>query len=50
VGGTGIFACQLAKNIFKAGKVITTVSTNKVDKVEELLGEGIVDESESTPI
>lgn len=49
VGGTGIFACQLAKNIFRAGKVITTVSTSKVDKVKELLGEGIVDESESTP-
>lgn len=48
VGGTGIFACQLAKNIFKAGKVITTVSTSKVPKVKELLGEGIVDESEST--
>ena len=45
VGGTGIFACQLAKNIFKAGKVITTVSTQKVPKVKELLGEGIVDES-----
>ncbi|KAJ6003079.1 hypothetical protein N7451_005626 [Penicillium sp. IBT 35674x] len=44
LGGTGIFACQLAKNIFKAGKVITTVSTSKVDKVKELLGEGIVDE------
>ncbi|CAK46201.1 NADP-dependent oxidoreductase [Aspergillus niger CBS 101883] len=44
LGGTGIFACQLAKNIFKAGKVITTVSTQKVPKVKELLGEGIVDE------
>ncbi|RAO68259.1 uncharacterized protein BHQ10_004271 [Talaromyces amestolkiae] len=49
LSGTGIFACQLAKNIFKAGKVITTVSTSKVDKVTELLGEGIVDESEWTP-
>lgn len=45
VGGTGLFACQLAKNIFKAGKVITTVSTAKVPKVKELLGEGVVDES-----
>ncbi|KAJ5813649.1 uncharacterized protein N7503_000399 [Penicillium pulvis] len=44
LGGTGIFACQLAKNIFKAGKVITTVSTSKVEKVKELLGEGVVDE------
>jgi NADPH:quinone reductase-like Zn-dependent oxidoreductase len=47
VGGTGIFACQLAKNIFRAGKVITTVSTSKVPQVNKLLGEGIVDESES---
>ncbi|KAF3388442.1 Reticulon-4-interacting protein 1 [Penicillium rolfsii] len=44
LGGTGIFACQLAKNIFKAGKVITTVSTSKVPQVNQLLGEGIVDE------
>ena len=48
VGGTGMFACQLAKKIFKAGKVITTVSTSKVPKVKELLGEGTVDESGST--
>ncbi|KAJ5706548.1 hypothetical protein N7488_006349, partial [Penicillium malachiteum] len=42
LGGTGIFACQLAKNIFRAGKVITTVSTSKVSQVNKLLGEGIV--------
>lgn len=47
MSGTGLFACQLAKNVFKAGKVITTVSTGKVSKVAELLGEGVVDESES---
>jgi NADPH:quinone reductase-like Zn-dependent oxidoreductase len=40
-----MFACQLAKNVFHAGKVITTVSTSKVPKVPELLGEGVVDES-----
>jgi NADPH:quinone reductase-like Zn-dependent oxidoreductase len=46
VGGTGAFACQFAKNVFKAGKVITTVSTQKVPKVAEYLGEGVVDQSE----
>lgn len=45
VSGTGSYACQLAKNLFHAGKVITTVSTAKVSKVPELLGEGVVDES-----
>ncbi|KAJ5680552.1 hypothetical protein N7536_011691 [Penicillium majusculum] len=44
LSGTGLFACQLAKNVFHAGKVITTVSTSKVEKVKELLGEGTVDE------
>ncbi|KAF3389583.1 Reticulon-4-interacting protein 1 [Penicillium rolfsii] len=44
LSGTGLFACQLAKNVFKAGKVITTVSTAKVPQVKELLGEGVVDE------
>lgn len=48
VSGTGLFACQLAKNVFHAGKVITTVSTTKVEKVKELLGEGTVDESEDS--
>lgn len=45
VSGTGAFACQIAKNVMKAGKVITTVSTSKVAKVPELLGEGVVDQS-----
>jgi NADPH:quinone reductase-like Zn-dependent oxidoreductase len=44
VSGTGAFACQLAKNIFGAGKVITTVSTSKIAKIPELLGEGVVDQ------
>jgi NADPH:quinone reductase-like Zn-dependent oxidoreductase len=48
VSGTGLFACQLAKNVFHAGKVITTVSTSKVEKVRELLGEGTVDESKNS--
>lgn len=50
VGGTGLFACQLAKNIFKAAKVITAVSTQKVPRVKELLGEGVVDDSRWTLI
>lgn len=45
MSGTGLFACQLAKNVFHAGKVITTVSTSKIPKVKELLGEDTVDES-----
>lgn len=49
VSGTGLFACQLAKKIFHAGKVITTVSTGKKSKVNELLGDNVVDESESDP-
>lgn len=45
MSGTGLFACQLAKHVFRAGKVITTVSTSKIPKVPELLGEETVDES-----
>ncbi|KAF6530420.1 hypothetical protein HZS61_001732 [Fusarium oxysporum f. sp. conglutinans] len=44
LSGTGAIACQLAKNVFHAGKVITTVSTSKIPKVPELLGEGTVDQ------
>ncbi|KAJ5112133.1 hypothetical protein N7532_000178 [Penicillium argentinense] len=44
LSGTGLFACQLAKNVFKAGKVITTLSTSKIPKIKELLGESTVDE------
>jgi NADPH:quinone reductase-like Zn-dependent oxidoreductase len=44
LSGTGAYCCQLAKNVFKAGKVITTVSTGKIPKVPELLGEGVVDQ------
>ncbi|RMZ80751.1 hypothetical protein DV738_g2629, partial [Chaetothyriales sp. CBS 135597] len=44
LSGTGAYACQLAKNVFHAGKVITTVSTSKVPKVPELLGKGVVDQ------
>ncbi|KIW36912.1 uncharacterized protein PV06_10816 [Exophiala oligosperma] len=44
LSGTGAYACQLAKNVFHASKVITTVSTAKILKVPELLGKGIVDQ------
>ncbi|KAL6831856.1 GroES-like protein [Trichoderma camerunense] len=44
LSGTGAYACQLAKNVFHAGKVITTVSSAKIPKVPELLGEGVVDQ------
>ncbi|KAF7590655.1 hypothetical protein BBP40_002546 [Aspergillus hancockii] len=47
LSGTGSYACQLAKHVFKAGKVITTVSTSKMPKVEELLGKGTVDQSKN---
>lgn len=50
VSGTGAYACQLAKNVFKAAKVITTVSTSKVPKVPELLGETVVDQSKQSLI
>ena len=46
MSGTGLFACQLAKHVFGAGKVITTVSTAKIPKLEELLGEGTVDQGD----
>lgn len=45
VSGTGAYTCQLAKNVFRAGKVITTVSTAKIPLVPKLLGEGVVDQS-----
>jgi NADPH:quinone reductase-like Zn-dependent oxidoreductase len=48
VSATGAYACQLAKNVFKVGKVITTVSTAKVPKVPQLLGEKVVDESQES--
>lgn len=44
LSGTGSIALQLAKNIFGAGKVITTVSTAKVPQVEKYLGTGVVDQ------
>ena len=44
LSGTGSIGLQLAKNVFGASKVITTVSTAKIDKVSTLLGTGVVDQ------
>lgn len=49
MSGVGSVAAQMAKNVYRAGKVITTVSTSKVSKIEELLGKGVVDKSEMYP-
>lgn len=40
LGGTSSFGVQLAKNCFGAGKVVTTLSTGKITKIGNLLGEG----------
>ena len=40
LSGTGSFGVQLAKNVFHAGKVVTTLSTGKIAKVKALLGDG----------
>lgn len=47
MSGTGLFACQLAKHVFHAGKVITTVSTAKIPKLAELLGENTIDQGKT---
>jgi NADPH:quinone reductase-like Zn-dependent oxidoreductase len=44
LSGLGSIGCQLAKNVYKAGRVITTVSTSKIPLVEQYLGPGIVDQ------
>jgi NADPH:quinone reductase-like Zn-dependent oxidoreductase len=41
LSGTGSFAVQLAKNVFGAGKVITTLSTGKIARARELYGEEV---------
>ncbi|KAE8445065.1 hypothetical protein EG329_013779 [Mollisiaceae sp. DMI_Dod_QoI] len=45
LSGVGSVAAQMAKNALGAEKVITTVSTTKIPKVEDLLGKGVVDET-----
>jgi NADPH:quinone reductase-like Zn-dependent oxidoreductase len=44
LSGTGSFGVQLAKNVFQAGKVITTLSTGKIPKIKALLGDGTPDQ------
>jgi NADPH:quinone reductase-like Zn-dependent oxidoreductase len=44
LSGTGSIAIQLAKNVFGAGKIITTLSTAKILKAEELLGKNTIDQ------
>ncbi|EGX88787.1 alcohol dehydrogenase, putative [Cordyceps militaris CM01] len=44
LSGTGAYGLQIAKHLFKAAKVITTVSTSKMPRVPELLGETVVDQ------
>lgn len=38
LGGTGSFAVQLAKNVFGAGRVVTTLSTKKIEMAKDLFG------------
>jgi NADPH:quinone reductase-like Zn-dependent oxidoreductase len=44
LSGTGSIAVQLAKHVFGAGKVITTLSTKKIPTFTTLIGEGAADQ------
>jgi len=44
LSSVGVIACQLAKNVLSAAKLITTVSTANVNKVDEVFGKGVVDQ------
>ncbi|OAA69164.1 Alcohol dehydrogenase superfamily, zinc-type [Cordyceps fumosorosea ARSEF 2679] len=44
LSGTGAYGLQIAKHLFKVGRLITTVSTSKVSKVHQLLGINVVDQ------
>lgn len=44
LSGTGSFGVQLAKKVFGAGKVITTLSTGKIPMIQKLLGDGVPDQ------
>jgi NADPH:quinone reductase-like Zn-dependent oxidoreductase len=43
LGGTGFVACQMLKNVYGAGKLISTVSTPKMTLVEQYMP-GVVDQ------
>jgi NADPH:quinone reductase-like Zn-dependent oxidoreductase len=45
LSGTGSIAVQLAKNVFHAGRVITTLSPSKISKAAGLLGEKVLDQT-----
>ncbi|KAF4635187.1 hypothetical protein G7Y89_g2917 [Cudoniella acicularis] len=44
LSGTGSMGIQLAKNVYGAGKIITTLSTSKIPKVEQYLGHAVPDQ------
>lgn len=50
LNGVGAIVCMLLKNVFGVGKLICSVSTQKVELVDKLLGEGVVDQSEYIPV
>jgi NADPH:quinone reductase-like Zn-dependent oxidoreductase len=43
LSGTGVYAIQLAK-IFGAGKIVTTLSTAKIESIEKYLGHAMPDQ------
>lgn len=44
LSGTGSVAIQLAKGVFKAGRVITTLSTSKIAQLDTYLDKDLLDE------
>ncbi len=44
LSGIGSIALQFGKHVYRAAKVITTVSTSKLPKIRQLLGEDTVDQ------
>ncbi|KAH6675661.1 chaperonin 10-like protein [Halenospora varia] len=44
LSGTGSIAIQLAKNVYGAGKVVTTLSTGKISKIDQYLSHALPDQ------